>query len=224
MPMYLKPSMDSKHFQAQPLRTWDARSGESERAGLESIGEGSGASTYGIEAQRAIDADKWVMEGARVMWNDGDAKERLDYLCGRQKEQRGIIGEEKFWEELKVEIKQGIVRKRSIEEIIHFNPFYMVPKAGNKLRKILYFMKLNRAIAKQHFWIEDVITVTKTMKQGDYATQLDLEKAYHHLKVSKDFQTQIGFKFRGKAYCFVVLPFGWNRSTLLFCGVMQSTV
>ncbi|KAA6383965.1 MAG: hypothetical protein EZS28_020508 [Streblomastix strix] len=70
------------------------------------------------------------------MWKDGDAKERLDRLCGRQKEQREIMGEVKFWEELKIEIKDRIVRKRSIKEIIHFNPFDMVPKAGNKWRII----------------------------------------------------------------------------------------
>ncbi|KAA6370931.1 MAG: hypothetical protein EZS28_033539, partial [Streblomastix strix] len=43
-----------------------------------------------------------------------------------------IVGEEKFWEELQMEIRQGIVREKSIEEIIHFNPFYVVPKTGNK--------------------------------------------------------------------------------------------
>ncbi|KAA6317658.1 MAG: hypothetical protein EZS28_055062, partial [Streblomastix strix] len=123
-----------------------------------------------------------------------------DRLCGRQKEQRGIMGEEKFWEELKVEIKEGIVRERSFEDIFHFNPSYMVPNAGNKWRKILDCRRLNGSTAKQHFQMEDVMTVTKTIKQRDYATQLDLEKAYHHLKVSEDLQRYMGFNFRGKAY------------------------
>ncbi|KAA6360051.1 MAG: hypothetical protein EZS28_044421, partial [Streblomastix strix] len=72
--------------------------------------------------------------------------------------------------------------------------------------------------------MENVITVIQTIKQRDYATQLDLEKAYHHQKVSENLQRYLGFKFRQKAYCYVGLPFGWNRSPLLFCRIMRSTV
>ncbi|KAA6395147.1 MAG: hypothetical protein EZS28_009328 [Streblomastix strix] len=72
--------------------------------------------------------------------------------------------------------------------------------------------------------MEDLITVSQSIKHGDYATQLDLEKAYHHLKVSEVLQRYMGFMFRGKTYCYDGLPFGWNRSTLLFCRVKMSSV
>ncbi|KAA6373630.1 MAG: hypothetical protein EZS28_030841 [Streblomastix strix] len=117
------------------------------------------------------------MEGASAMWKYGDAKEGLDRLYGRKREQGGIVGEEKFWEELKVEIIEGIVKERRIEEINRFSTSYMVPKAGNKWRKILDCSRLNRATADQHFQMEDVITVRQTIKQGNYVTQLDLEKS-----------------------------------------------
>ncbi|KAA6358082.1 MAG: hypothetical protein EZS28_046391, partial [Streblomastix strix] len=71
------------------------------------------------------------------MQKDDDAKKMQDCLCGWQKESKGKLRKKKFWEELKVEIRDRIVRERSIEEIIHFNPSYMLPGAGNKWHKIL---------------------------------------------------------------------------------------
>ncbi|KAA6356258.1 MAG: hypothetical protein EZS28_048215, partial [Streblomastix strix] len=61
-------------------------------------------------------------------------------------------------------------------------------------------------------------------QQMDFAIQLNLKKAYHHLKVSEDLQRYMGFKFREIAYCYVDLPFGWKRSRLQFFRVMRSTV
>ncbi|KAA6367578.1 MAG: hypothetical protein EZS28_036896 [Streblomastix strix] len=97
-------------------------------------------------------------------------------------------------------------------------------RTGNKQRKILDNKRLNRAITQQRFLMEDVITVIRTIKHEDYAIQLDLEKACHHLKENKDLQTYMRFKFRGKVFCYVGLLFGWNRSLLLFCRVMRSIV
>jgi hypothetical protein len=69
--------------------------------------------------------------------------------------------------------------------------------------------------------MEDTNTVMQVMKQADYTTHLDLEKAYHHIKLSPELQKYMGFKFMGRAYVYVGMPFGWNRSPLLFCRTMK---
>ncbi|KAA6395790.1 MAG: hypothetical protein EZS28_008685 [Streblomastix strix] len=69
---------------------------------------------------------------------------------------------------------------------------------GNKWRKILDCRKLNSAIIKQHFQMEDLITTTQTIKQGDFATQLDLWMIYHHLKVSEDLQRNMSESNHGE--------------------------
>ncbi|KAA6353856.1 MAG: hypothetical protein EZS28_050617, partial [Streblomastix strix] len=100
----------------------------------------------------------------------------------------------------------------------------MIPKAVNKWSKILDCRRLNRAIAKQYFQTEDAITVIQIIKQKNYDTQLDLEKTYHHLTASKYLQGYIRFKFRRKAYHYMRLPFGWNRSPPLFIREMRKEI
>ncbi|KAA6403403.1 MAG: hypothetical protein EZS28_001065 [Streblomastix strix] len=78
-----------------------------------------------IKTWREIGADRWVMEGACAMWKEKNEKKLLECLYGRLKEQKRVVGKQKFWEELKEEIREEIMWERNIEEIIHFNPSYM---------------------------------------------------------------------------------------------------
>ncbi|KAA6390235.1 MAG: hypothetical protein EZS28_014237 [Streblomastix strix] len=67
-------------------------------------------------------------------------------------------------------------------------------------------------------------TVMELIQKGDYSTHLDMEKAYHHVRVNQELQKYFGFHFRGKAYTYEDLPFGWNRSQMVFCRVKKQAV
>jgi hypothetical protein len=72
--------------------------------------------------------------------------------------------------------------------------------------------------------MENPITVMELMKQGDYGITLDLEKAYHHVKVGMELMKYLGFKFLRRFYTYIGMPFGWNRSPWIFCNLMKKTV
>ncbi|KAA6392864.1 MAG: putative reverse transcriptase [Streblomastix strix] len=159
-----------------------------------------------IDKWQQINADYWIEMGARPAWTSK------------------YIGESKFQEELDQELKLGVVRQAKDEEILHWNPSYTVPKAGGKRRKILDCRELNAATKPAHFQMENINTVMQLIQKGDYSTHLDMEKAYHHVRVSQELQKYFGFHFRGKAYTYVGLPFGWNRSPMVFCRIMKQAV
>ncbi|KAA6373483.1 MAG: hypothetical protein EZS28_030992 [Streblomastix strix] len=121
------------------------------------------------------------------------------------------IGESKFQEELDSELKLGVVRQAKDEEILHWNTSYTVPKANRKRRKIQDCRELNAATKPAHFQKEDINTVMQLIQRGDYSTHLDMEKAYHHVRVSQELQKYFGFHFRGKAYTYLGLPFLSNN-------------
>ncbi|KAA6392583.1 MAG: hypothetical protein EZS28_011890 [Streblomastix strix] len=95
-----------------------------------------------LEGDEALDLGKQGSWGGQMryktvinMRNDGNAKEMLQQLHGRQNDQRRTFGEMKFWEKLKLEIRERIVYERDIKEIIYFNQSNMVPQAVKKWRK-----------------------------------------------------------------------------------------
>ncbi|KAA6382782.1 MAG: hypothetical protein EZS28_021693 [Streblomastix strix] len=97
-----------------------------------------------------------------------------------------------------------------------------------------YFQVLNhhhlksiQAIIHHHLkFIQAIIHhhLKQPIQRGDYSPHLDIEKAYHHVTVSKELQMYFNFHFRGKAYTYVGLPFGWNRSPTVFCRIMKQAV
>ncbi|KAA6387792.1 MAG: hypothetical protein EZS28_016685 [Streblomastix strix] len=111
------------------------------------------------------------------------------------------------WRMRKSEIN---VERGQIQRTIGCGAGIGFPKAGGKWRKVLDCRLLNRVSQPVHFTMENVSSVMESIQLGDFATQLDIEKAYHHVKVSKELQKYFGFRFRGKAFTYVGLQFGWN--------------
>ncbi|KAA6388973.1 MAG: hypothetical protein EZS28_015499 [Streblomastix strix] len=153
-----------------------------------------------IDKLQQINADYWIEMGAQPAWTSK------------------YIGESKFQEELDQELKLGVVRQAKDEEILHWNTSYTVPKAGGKRRRILDCKELNAATKPAHFQMENINTVMQLIQRGDYSTHLDMEKAYHHVRVSQELQKYFGFHFRGEVCTYMGLPFGWNRSPMLEQG------
>ncbi|KAA6400393.1 MAG: putative Transposon Ty3-G Gag-Pol polyprotein [Streblomastix strix] len=177
-----------------------------------------------IHKWKQINADYWIEMGAQPAWTSQYMRNQLQMKSGQHMEKQDRIGDNKFQEELDQELRLGVVREAREEEIKYWNPSYTVPKAGGKRRKILGCRKLNATTKPAHFQMENLKTVMELIQKGDYSTHLDMEKAYHHVRVNQELQKYFGFHFRGKAYTYVGLPFGWNRSPMVFCRIMKQAV
>ncbi|KAA6369382.1 MAG: hypothetical protein EZS28_035091, partial [Streblomastix strix] len=54
------------------------------------------------------------------------------------------------------------------------------------------------------------------LEHGDFATTLDLQDAFHHIRVSEQLLPYFGFKFLNKTYTYRGLPFGYRNSPYHF--------
>jgi hypothetical protein len=64
----------------------------------------------------------------------------------------------------------------------------------------------------------------EVIQLGDFATKLDLEGAYHHIRVEERLSRYFAFRFEGQDYGLKGLPFGWVRSPAIFCRTLRVAI
>ncbi|KAA6387873.1 MAG: hypothetical protein EZS28_016598, partial [Streblomastix strix] len=135
-----------------------------------------------------IGAAQIILKGADVSWIEGANINSLFNSNKFKEKKMSMIEDQKFKEELQIELDLGIVSEVKQSSIVHYNPSYTIRKRGGMWRKILDCRKLNQFTKISHFRMDNVTQVMQLMKKGDFATTLDVQKAYHHIQVSKELQ------------------------------------
>ncbi|KAA6367788.1 MAG: hypothetical protein EZS28_036685, partial [Streblomastix strix] len=164
-----------------------------------------------IDKWQQINVDYWIEMGTRHAWTSEYSLNQLQLKTGQQMKNKDGIGESKFQEELDQKLKLGVIRQAKDEEILYWNAQYTVSKAGGKRRMIPDYAELNAATNQAYLQMENINTMIQLIHRGDHSTHLDMGKAYPHARVSQELQKYFGFHFRGKAYIYLGLLFGWNR-------------
>ena len=62
------------------------------------------------------------------------------------------------------------------------------------------------------------------LEKDDFMCTFDLKSGYHHLDIHKDFQTYLGFQWKGEYYMFTVLPFGLATACYVFTKLLRPIV
>jgi hypothetical protein len=109
-------------------------------------------------------------------------------------------------------------------EEMHWNPSFIRPKSNGKFRKIIDCRGVNSATNRIHFKMEGVKDIMDLLEVEDYATILDLEGAYHHIRVEPELSRYFGFRFRNRDYVCRGLPFGYIQSPPIFCRILRMAI
>ncbi|KAA6393534.1 MAG: hypothetical protein EZS28_010939 [Streblomastix strix] len=131
------------------------------------------------------------------------------------------IEDQKFKKLHKIEFELRIVKQVHDCMITNFYSTYVIQKKGSKWSKELNSRKLNKLTQTAHFEIDNGIIMTLITNLGDFAKELDVEKAYNHIQTSKELQRFLGFKYREKAQTYSTISFDWNMSFQIFCFIMN---
>ncbi|KAA6361617.1 MAG: hypothetical protein EZS28_042856, partial [Streblomastix strix] len=99
-----------------------------------------------------------------------------------------------------------------------------VPKPGNKWRKILDSRQVNAVTNLVKFKIQSSEFIKQILEKQDLAITLDLEEAFHHIKVSSDLLPYFGFAFQGRLFTYSGLPFGYKNSPYHFNKVLSIAI
>jgi hypothetical protein len=109
---------------------------------------------------------------------------------------------------LQEELNEGVVQEVDSSQARWLNPTFLVPKRGNKYRKVLDCRRLNQELRDVHFAMEGVEITRALVRPGDWATSLDFKSAFSHVSVNADLQPYLCFTFLGKTYQYRGMPFG----------------
>ena len=104
------------------------------------------------------------------------------------------------------------------------SPISCVPKRGGKLRMVIDLRRVNSYVAAPKFRSEDIRTVCSEIQFGDNLITIDLKNGYHHVPVSNEHQTYLGFRWKGVYYSWRVLPSGLSCSAYYFCKLIRPVV
>ncbi|KAA6400957.1 MAG: putative Transposon Ty3-G Gag-Pol polyprotein [Streblomastix strix] len=106
------------------------------------------------------------------------------------------------------ELKDGVIRVAKSGEVGFLSSIHVALKKEGKWRKILDCRELNKQLRIEPFKMDGVQQIKQLITQRDFATSLDLHQAFHHIRVSTEFQPYLGFRFEKIDYIYQGIPFG----------------
>jgi hypothetical protein len=111
---------------------------------------------------------------------------------------------------------------------VPFKPYVVSPLSvaqnREKKRLILDLSILNTYVIKQKVKFEDHKVALQYFQKDFYCIKFDLKSGYHHIDISKESQTFLGFEWNGKYFCFTVLPFGLSSAPYIFTKCLRTMV
>ena len=125
---------------------------------------------------------------------------------------------------------EEMLSKDAIEEVSNvsspgfYSRLFAIPKALGGFRPILDLSPLNAFLRKIKFQMESPAIIRNQIRQGDWASSLDLKDAYFHVKVRKADRKWLRFTWTGRTYQYKVLPFGLSLSPWAFTKLVRDLV
>ena len=86
---------------------------------------------------------------------------------------------------------------------------------------------VNKCLVKQRVKYEDWKFALAYFTKGSYMFSFDLKSGYHHVEISQDYQTYLGFSWEASDsgdkifYVFTVLPFGLSTAPYVFTKLLK---
>jgi hypothetical protein len=167
-------------------------------------------------------ADQWnkigstaeIIDGARPNWVSLEALHQLESIQLCRSYHGTPLQMMEYQKQLEKEIASGVVVETNNIRIL--NPTFIVSRPDGKLRKILDCRAINSITRLIKFKMDGAEHIKQILERGDFATTLDLQDAFHHIRVSEQLLPYFGFKFLNKTYTYRGLPFGYRNSPYHF--------
>ncbi|KRH94615.1 gag-pol polyprotein, partial [Pseudoloma neurophilia] len=107
------------------------------------------------------------------------------------------------------EVEKLLVEGKIVESNSKFlSPVVIVGKSDSSKRFSIDYRKLNMNTVRKQFPIPDTDDLLSEIGDSPILSKIDLESAYHQIKMSKNDQEKPGFITHGGCYEWTVMPFG----------------
>jgi len=159
-----------------------------------------------------------IKEGIRL-----ELVEKVEKNCvvelRMEEEKKRVIDKE--IEEL---LKEEVIREVEEREVKFFSKMFAIPKPDGTNRVILDLRMLNKSLVSKKFKMENIQTVKELMTKECWFIKIDLKSAYHQIPIRREDQTYLSFHWKGKNYCYQVMPFGLSIAPRIFTKIMRPVV
>ena len=113
------------------------------------------------------------------------------------------------------------------QEPLVVNPLSVSIQPCGKKRLILDLRHVNKCLVKQRVKYEHWKVALAYFAKDSYMFSFDIKSGYHHVEISQEHQTFLGFSWRAPGsggevfYVFTVLPFGLSTAPYLFTKLLK---
>ncbi|KAA6357215.1 MAG: hypothetical protein EZS28_047257, partial [Streblomastix strix] len=159
-----------------------------------------------------------VLNGAQPNWISNHLIKQLSNSNNPPMFKGSIYQEQEYNNQLTQELNQGIVIESN--QIKIYNPSFLTKRADGRYRENIDCRLINQLTKSVHFKMDGVVELAKLMEKGDYATTLDIQDAFLHIRVSPNLQPYLVLMFKMKSITYIALPFGYKRSTYIFSKIL----
>ena len=117
--------------------------------------------------------------------------------------------------------EKGAIEEASPHTRAFYGRLFTVPKSSGGLRPVLDLSPLNKHLRVIHFRMETPLSIRESIRQGDWATSLDLKDAYFHIPINRNFRKFLRFVWNDRVFQFRALPFGLSLAPWIFTKVTR---
>lgn len=174
---------------------------------------------YFVENWQVLTSDPWILEcvqGVKLEFCQTPPKQIQPPSLFFNQEKCSMITKE----------VKSLLDKKAIFQIPsqqeHFlSHLFLVEKKGGGQRPVINLRGLNNYLIYTHFKMEGIHCVKDMIQKGDFMIKLDLSDAYLTVPIHQDYQKYLQFRWEGKTYQFLSLPFGISIAPLIFTKLMK---
>ncbi|XP_069129272.1 uncharacterized protein [Argopecten irradians] len=105
-----------------------------------------------------------------------------------------------------------------------YSRMFLVRKKSGAWRPIIDLSAFNRHVDSPHFKMETPRSIIASVREGMWATSVDLRDAYFHIPIKKSARKFLRFTCNGKVFQFRAMPFGLTTAPLVFTKLLQVVV
>ena len=120
-------------------------------------------------------------------------------------------------------VESGAVKEVPFKPFVT-NPLSVASNKSGKLRLFLDLSVLNKYVRKDRFKFEDWKVAIQYFTKDCSVYKFDLKSGYHHIDICPQPDTFFGFSWKGKYFCFTVLPFDLSTAPFIFSKCLREMV
>jgi hypothetical protein len=160
-----------------------------------------------------------ILNGYRIEW---DPEKGPPPRCDEKNHQSAMLHEQATDDAIEAGVKMDVMREISEADAHNIMPIHMDERKKDGKKRFCHDCRfINYFIKDKKFKMESLNKEGRSLfADCTVGWLIDLSHAYYHIQVDPKYWKYLCFRWKGKVYCFTVLPFGITSAPRIFTTVL----